>query len=181
MKKEKLLLHTCCANCLMYPYQVLKEDFDIHVFFYNPNIHPHKEYKKRLYDVEKACKAKGIDWTVGIYDDKKWFELTDRLKHEPEGAKRCDLCFEIRIKKTAEIASEKKIGNIATTLTVSPHKNSKIINHIGKKVSDRMQVEYMENDFKKKDGYRKTLSLSKEMNIYRQNYCGCIYSLRKNK
>lgn len=179
MEKERLLLHACCANCLMYPYQALKDDFAIDVFFYNPNIHPYSEYKKRLYEVEKVCKAKEIPLTVGPYEDDEWFKLTDRLKHEPEGGKRCSVCFEIRLEKTAGTATEKGIGIVSTTLTVSPHKNSRVISQIGRKVSGHRKIEYMDRDFKKKDGYKKTLVLSEKMNIYRQNYCGCIYSLRQ--
>jgi predicted adenine nucleotide alpha hydrolase (AANH) superfamily ATPase len=175
---KKMLLHVCCANCALHPYDILKDDFDVTLFFYNPNIHPEQEYNKRLANVKKAAEKYGLNLIEGPYDSNNWLDMTNEYSHEPEGAKRCEICFSIRMKKTAAFASENGYDIFATTLTVSPHKNPKIINVSGKMLSVKYGVEFLEADFKKQDGFKKTMLLSKELDLYRQNYCGCIYSIR---
>jgi len=179
--KKKLLLHVCCANCVLHPINILIEKFDVTMFYYNPNIHPEKEYLKRLADVEKVSELKKIPLIKEDYksDLEKWFEITENLKEEPEGGKRCIECFRIRLEKTASYAVKKGFDIFATTLSISPHKNHNIINELGSKICKETDISFFCADFKKQDGFKKTMQLSKELNIYRQNYCGCIYSIKK--
>lgn len=176
--KQQILLHVCCGTCSLYPYFSLKNNFDVTFFFYNPNIHPEKEYIKRLECVKKVSKIYSIPLITGKYDVKKWMQLTEDLRNEPEGGRRCSLCFKIRLEKTAETAKKSGFDLFGSTLTVSPHKNQKIINSTGKELGDLKNINFYEADFKKKDGFRKTMELSKSLNLYRQNYCGCIYSIK---
>lgn len=182
LTKLKMLLHTCCANCVLYPIDILKEKFDITIFFYNPNIYPKEEYIKRLLEVEKVSKIKNISLITGNYehDLMKWLKLTEKLKKEPEGGKRCGECFKLRLEETAFFAVKNGFNVFTTTLTVSPHKNQNVINSIGNEISQKTGIVFFTADFKKQDGFKKTMELSKNLNIYRQNYCGCIYSIRGN-
>jgi predicted adenine nucleotide alpha hydrolase (AANH) superfamily ATPase len=175
---KKMLLHVCCANCVLHPYESLKNDFDVALFFYNPNIHPEEEYNKRLAYTGQVAKKYGLTLIEGPYDKNNWLDMTNNYRDEPEGAKRCEVCFSIRLEKTAVFAAENSYNVFATTLSVSPHKNSKIINASGKMLSEKYGVEFFKADFKKQDGFKKTMLLSKELDLYRQNYCGCIYSIR---
>jgi len=179
--KKKLLLHVCCANCVLHPINILKEKFDITMFYYNPNIHPEQEYLKRLADVEKVSGFKKIPLITGDYknDLEKWFKITENLKEEPEGGRRCIECFKIRLEKTASYAVKNGFDIFTTTLSISPHKNQKVINELGSEICKKTGIPFFCTDFKKQDGFKKTMKLSKELNIYRQNYCGCIYSIRK--
>ena len=173
---KKLLLHVCCANCLGYPFSILKEKFNITLFYFNPNIHPKEEYLKRLDEVKKISSFFNTTLIIGRYEVKNWFNKTEKFKDEPEGRNRCTLCFQIRLEKTAQMAKKKGFDSFNTTLSVSPHKNSKIINEIGQSLANKYNIGYFYSDFKKYDGFKKTLEISKKLNIYRQNYCGCIYS-----
>jgi len=181
--KEKLkpgfLLHVCCATCALHPYFLLSENFTVTLFFYNPNIHPEHEYKNRLKDVKRISKIYKIPLVTDEYEVKKWFKLTKNLEKEPEGGKRCDVCFKMRLEKTAATAKKLNIGMFGTTLTVSPRKNHTAVNSIGKTISDSQNIIFYESNFKKKDGFKKTVRLSKNLNLYQQTYCGCIYSLKK--
>ncbi|MBM3713882.1 MAG: epoxyqueuosine reductase QueH [Actinobacteria bacterium] len=179
--KKKLLLHVCCANCVLHPINILIEKFDITMFYYNPNIHPGEEYLKRFADVEKVSELKKIPLITGDYknDLEKWFEITENLKDEPEGGRRCVECFRIRLEKTASYAVKNGFDIFTTTLSISPHKNQNIINELGIKICKETGISFFCADFKKQDGFKKTIQLSKELNIYRQNYCGCIYSIKK--
>ena len=176
--KPAILLHVCCGTCALYPYFKLKKDFDITFFYYNPNIYPKKEYIRRLDDVRTISKKYLIPLITGRYEIRKWFRLTKGLKDEPEGGKRCDLCFRIRLNKTAELAKKLGTGLFGTTLTVSPHKNHHIINSIGSEVAASLGIDFYQSNFKKNDGFKKTMEMSKKLQLYRQNYCGCIYSIR---
>ncbi len=175
---KKMLLHVCCANCVLHPYEILKNDFDVTFYFYNPNIHPEEEYEKRLSFTRKAADKYGLAITEGPYDKGNWIDSTYEYKNDPEGGQRCGVCFSIRLEKTAAFAAKNGYDTFATTLSVSPHKNSKIINSTGRMLSEKYGVEFFEADFKKQDGFKKTMLLSKELQLYRQNYCGCIYSIR---
>jgi len=175
---KKMLLHVCCANCVLHPYETLKNDFDVTLYFYNPNIHPDKEYDKRLSCARQAAEKYGLTLIEGPYDKNNWLDMTYDYRNDPEGANRCEVCFNIRLEKTAVFAAENGYDIFATTLSVSPHKNSKIINNTGKMLSEKYGVEFFEADFKKQDGFKKTMLLSKELDLYRQNYCGCVYSIR---
>lgn len=178
MKSKRLLLHACCATCLLYPYGLLNSEYEVSVFFYNPNIHPYSEYKKRARDIFRVCDLLGIEIIKGEYEDTEWFDMTKGLEEEPEGGKRCRVCFEMRLKKTAITAKEKGFSFFTTTLSVSPYKKSDLVAEIGTSVAKGSKTFYLASDFKKKDGYKKTLELSKKLDVYHQRYCGCIYSIR---
>jgi predicted adenine nucleotide alpha hydrolase (AANH) superfamily ATPase len=177
-KKPRLLLHICCGTCSIYPFLCLKKDFDVTFFYYNPNIYPEEEYLRRLDDVKTISKIYSIPLIIDNYEIKKWMKLTSDFKNEPEGGKRCDICFKVRLEKTAITAKKLRYDIFCTTLTVSPHKNQKIINSLGAEIAASRKIDFYQADFKKKDGFKKTMELSKKLNLYHQNYCGCIYSMR---
>ncbi len=174
----KLLLHACCAPCACYPIELLKGEYDITLFFYNPNIHPKTEYQARLAEIKKFCLAENIKLVEGEYDVRRWFELTKDMKHEPEKGKRCDICYEIRMRKTAEYAKVHGFDCFGTDLSISPHKKADVINDIGKKLEQDYGVKYLAANFKKQDGFKKSLEISHKHNFYRQDYCGCTFSKR---
>lgn len=173
--KPKLLLHSCCAPCSSYVITYLKEFFDITVLYYNPNIEPVEEYKKRKEEQIKLIKELDIKMLDIDYDNESFETKILGLENEPEGGKRCLICYQLRLEKTAQLG-QKNYEYFATTLTVSPHKNAYIINNIGKNLENKYDIKYLQSDFKKKEGYKKSIILSKEYNLYRQNYCGCLYS-----
>ncbi len=175
---SKLLLHACCAPCACYPIELLKGEYDITLFFYNPNIHPEPEYQARLNEIKKFCQAENIKLVEGEYDMMRWFELTKNLKYEPERGRRCDICYELRLRKTAEHAKANGYDYFGTDLSISPHKKADTINEIGKKLELAYGVKYFEANFKKQDSYKKSLEISKKHAFYRQDYCGCTYSKR---
>ena len=177
MESEKLLLHVCCANCATIPIELLQNQFKIKLLWYNPNIYPKKEYKKRLKQVKKLKKIYKLSLIKAPYNSKDWFNLTKGLEKEPEQGKRCDLCFQMRLQKTAEIGYKKGFDYFATTLTIGPQKKAEKINQIGEDLAKKYNIKFYSADFKKKDGFKKSLDLSKKYNFYRQNYCGCVYSI----
>lgn len=180
-KRPRLLLHSCCAPCSSYVLEYLCPAFEIAVFFYNPNIHPRAEYEHRLSEqrrLTRIMQAQYPDLSLieGAYDDDRFFAVAEGLENEPEGGKRCDQCFILRLEETAKQAVAERFDYFATTLTVSPHKNAPLINSIGDEIGERLGVAYLPSDFKKKGGYQRSIVLSKEYNLYRQNYCGCAFS-----
>ncbi|MCE5329124.1 epoxyqueuosine reductase QueH [bacterium] len=175
----KILLHTCCATCLGYPYVLLSEYYDITIFYYNPNIYPESEYLKRLEDIRKYTKEFSIHLLTGEYDYNSWENYVKGFEKEPEGGKRCERCFEFRLRETASMAKSHNFDYFASTMSISPHKNFNVINEIGKNLEKYYAVSYFESNFKKKDGFKKTIEISREHAFYRQNYCGCKYSIRK--
>lgn len=176
---EKILLHACCAVCAGYPLQLLASmDYVPVVYFYNPNIHPEEEYDRRLYELITYCRKKRIELYVGEGDPGVWFEYTKGLQKEPEKGKRCIKCFELRLEKTAKKAKELGINKFSTTLMISPHKVRSDIVEVGRNVAAKYGLEFLDTDFRKNDGNLKTMAIAKEENFYRQNYCGCIYSMR---
>ena len=179
-KEKTLLLHACCAPCSSAVLEILGNIFKITILYYNPNITDKEEYDKRLEEIHKfiekfETKYK-IDIIDGRYDKNEFFEMAQGLENEPEKGKRCYKCYNLRLEETAKIAKEKNFDYFTTTLSLSPYKNSNWINEIGENLKDKYQVEYLYSDFKKKNGYKRSIELSKEYNLYRQNYCGCIYS-----
>ena len=176
--RPKMLLHVCCANCLLYPYDLLKKDYDVTFYFYNPNIHPAGEYKKRLSEVIRISKKLEVKLLIGQYDLKRWKKTAQIFAEEPEGGKRCSICFNIRLKRTALTAANNKYDFFATTLSVSPRKNAEIINAAGTGISNLYKVKYFPANFKKNNGFKKTIQMAIDCNTYRQNYCGCKYSIR---
>ena len=174
---EKLLLHSCCAPCSSGVLDDLRKKYDITVFFYNPNIYPLEEYEKRAKEQEKYLKQIGISYIICDYNPDKYIEAIKGLENEPEGGNRCEVCFRIRLNMTAEYAKKHNYDIFTTTLSVSPHKNYELINNIGREISEKYGVPFLEANFKKNDGYLKSINNSKKYNIYRQNYCGCKYSM----
>lgn len=175
---KKLLLHSCCGPCSTVVIERLKGRFDVTVFYCNPNIEPLEEYEKRKEEQKKVCKFFNIPFVDVDYDNSSWREFVSGLENEKEGGKRCEKCFVFRLKQTAEYAKAHNFDVFATTLSVSPHKNTEVINSVGKQISQELDIEFLDESFKKKDGYLRSINLSKELNLYRQNYCGCLFSKR---
>lgn len=180
---QKLLLHSCCAPCSSYVIEYLSSYLKIMVFYYNPNIFPREEYyfrkaeQKRLINEMKTKYP--VDFADCDYENTAFEEISKGLEDEKEGGKRCTECFKLRLDKTASKAKELGIDTFATTLTVSPMKNAVIINEIGSAAGKKHGVFYLESDFKKKEGYKRSIELSKQFDLYRQQYCGCYYSQRE--
>jgi len=177
--KPKLLLHSCCGPCSSYVITYLKDYFDITILYYNPNIEPIDEYEKRKNEQIKLIKELCIpNLTLQdvAYENEVYRDCIKGYETELEGGSRCHICYELRLDKTAEIAKENKYEYFGTTLTVSPYKNAQILNKIGENLSEKYGVNWLYSDFKKKDGYKKSIELSKEYNLYRQDYCGCLFS-----
>ena len=181
----KLLLHACCAPCSSAVLEALANFFKVIIFYYNPNITDRDEYEKRIEEIKKLISIINPKYKVelieGNYEPKKFFEIAKGLENEPERGKRCYKCYELRLKETATIAEQLKIPYFCTTLTLSPHKNSNWINEIGEKLNKEYDTNYLYSDFKKKERYKRSIELSKKYNLYRQDYCGCIYSKRNNQ
>ena len=175
--REGILLHACCAPCSTHVIDVLSQSYSVTAFFYNPNIQPEDEYARRLKYMEKLCGLKKTELFVPDYDPASWFERIKGLEDEPEGGKRCRVCFEVRLEETAKAVVDKGFKMFATTLTVSPKKNAQAINEIGKGVAERFGIGFLESDFKKKDGYKKSCELCRQYDLYRQKYCGCVFSM----
>lgn len=179
-KKHSILLHSCCAPCSSHVISVLKDYFDITILYYNPNISPIQEYEKRKQ--EQINFIKQLDCGIKImdcdYDNDVYEECIKGLENEKEGGARCLKCFRLRLEKTAKLASVNNFDYFCTTLTVSPYKNSQVINNIGKELMNIYNIKWLYSDFKKEEGYKHSIALSKQYNLYRQDYCGCIYSIR---
>ncbi len=178
-KKDKIVIHTCCAICSGYPISYLQDmGYQVYSYFYNPNIYPDTEYQKRLEAEEILCKHLGCELIVENYEPDKYFDYVKGLENEPEKGKRCDKCFEMRLIKTAEFAKANNIENFTTSIVISPHKSFAKLTSIGNEIAQKYNLNYLAIDFKKKDGFLKTNKLSRELGLYRQNYCGCKFSLR---
>ncbi len=176
MAKPKMLLHICCAPCSTHVIKTLKGDYDLTGFFYNPNIQPLEEYIRRLETARGYAEELGLELVEGRYDITRWLEATAGYENEPEGGARCPICYRIRLEETAKLAGSEGYDYFATTLTISPHKRADIINPIGVEMAVKYGVKFFEGDFKKKDGFKHSVDMSKEHRLYRQDYCGCIYS-----
>jgi len=177
--RPELLLHICCAPCSTYPIETLKSEYRVTGFYYGPNIHPEVEYIVRLEETERLAKMMGIELIRAEYDMTKWFHQTEGLEEDHEGGERCRVCYRMRLERTARYAIEKKIKYFTTTLSVSPHKDAEDINRIGLEVAERCGLIFLPVDFKKKDGHKKSIEISKKLGLYRQDYCGCVYSRRE--
>ena len=175
-RKKKLLLHTCCAPCSPHVVDLLSREFNVSAFFYNPNIYPLKEYELRLKEIKEFLRTLSVELIEGEYDSDQWFGRVEGMEQDEEGGRRCHVCFRMRLEKTALVAQAKGFHYFTTTLSVSPHKNSKIINQIGRDLQGTTDVIFYEADFKKRDGFKKSCELSQKHGFYRQNYCGCIFS-----
>lgn len=179
----KLLLHVCCAPCATYPLSQLQKDFEVTAYFYDPNIHPREEYEKRLSEAKKYFSNDRIHPATKLieaeYDDDRWFALTKGLENEPEKGVRCQICYQMRLEKTAEFASQNSFDYFTAALSVSPHKDAQKINAIGEKMAEKYSVKYFPADWKKRDGFRQSVELSRTANLKRQDYCGCVYSQKR--
>ena len=192
LQKEKsvptLLLHSCCGPCSSYVMEYLSQYFKITVFYYNPNITEREEYEKRSKEQKKLIEKMNknfrnpVSFLEGEYDSASFFEMAKGMERMEEGGKRFFRCYEMRLRKTAELAREKEFDYFTTTLSISPMKNAEKLNEIGKKLQEEYETCYLFSDFKKKNGYKRSVELSKEYEMYRQDYCGCVFSKRnRNK
>ena len=179
--KPALILHVCCAPCATSVVERLRPEYRVVPYFSNSNIHPEKEYRLRLREMERLSPEMSLDLFRDEYDPDRWFAEVRGLEHEPEGGARCERCFRLRLDRTAQFALAQGIDTFTTTLTVSPHKRADVIHRIGAEVAARHGLRFLPEDFKKRDGFRRSGELSREYGLYRQNYCGCLYSRRKPK
>ena len=174
--KQKLLLHSCCAPCSIYVLKELAKNYQLSIFFYDPNIHPRLEYIKRRDEMKTYAKKIGLSFEEGEYDSKKWFVKTAGLENEPEKGKRCEVCFDIRLGETAKKASKEKYDLWTTVMSISPHKDVGQINCVANKLADKYKVKFLEANWKKNNGFKIGSQMGKEEGFYRQDYCGCVYS-----
>lgn len=181
-KPKKILLHSCCAPCSSYVITFLSNYFDITILYYNPNIAPKEEYIKRKQEQIRLINTlktnNKLDFLDCDYDNNIYNDLIKGYEECPEGGNRCQLCFNLRLEKTAILAKENNYDYFGSTLTVSPHKNSKLINEIGLNIEKKHNIKWLCSDFKKNEGFKQSIELSKKYELYRQDYCGCIYSKR---
>ncbi len=173
-----MLVHICCAPDALFVMELLRRNYEAEGFFYNPNIHPGEEYLMRLEETRKVAKILDFKLIEGPYDDTRWFEITEKFKDEPEKGRRCDVCYAMRLEKTAEIAAELGGEIFTTVMSLSPWKKAAVMNRIGRMFARRFEIEFLAADFKKKDGFKKSTELSRKHGLYRQGYCGCLYSKR---
>lgn len=177
-----LLMHSCCAPCSSYCLSYLAKYFSITVLYYNPNISPEEEYYKRVAEQQRLIRElpveNKISFVEGKYEPLKFFKMAEGLEDMPEGGERCFKCYEMRQREAAEYASLHGFDYFTTTLSISPHKNAQVLNETGLRLGEEYGVRYLVSDFKKKGGYQKSIQYSREYCLYRQNYCGCIFSKR---
>jgi predicted adenine nucleotide alpha hydrolase (AANH) superfamily ATPase len=179
--RPRLLLQSCCAPCSSYVLEYLIQYFSITVFYYNPNIFPESEFKKRADEQKrflKEMKFGEANLFIPPYAPDEFYSVVKGLEDNPEGGQRCEACFRLRMEKTAQFAAKNGFGYFGTTLTVSPHKNAQVINEIGEELGAKYGIKWLPSDFKKREGYKRSIQLSKEYGLYRQNWCGCEYSRR---
>ena len=179
-RRPRLLLHSCCAPCSSLVLERLMNVFDLTVFYYNPNIAPREEFLRRVEEQQRLIDAmpheRPIDLIQGEYDDRAFYELARGHEQDPEGGERCTACFRLRLGKTAEVAAQGGFDYFTTTLSISPLKDAQRLNAIGAVLSAETGVPYLFSDFKKRNGYKRSCELSAQYGLYRQDYCGCIYS-----
>lgn len=178
--KPKLLLHSCCAPCSSSCIERIKEFFDVTVFYYNPNIDTKEEFCHRESEQKRLCEKLGVGFLSDGYNPEEFYSFVKGLENEKEGGARCEKCFYLRLKRTAEQAKKSNYDYFTTTLTLSPLKNSELINSIGETIEEETGVKFLPSDFKKRNGYLRSIELSREYGLYRQNYCGCEFSKNKN-
>ncbi len=178
-RRPRLLLHACCAPCSSHCLEVLAEYYEIAVFFYNPNISPEEEFSFRLSELKRfltEAEYASVAVDAPPYDPSPFLEMSRGLEDVPEGGSRCYRCYELRLRKTAEAAAAGGFDAFTTTLSISPYKNAGWLNEIGLRLADEYGVEWLCSDFKKKNGYRRSVELSEQYGLYRQDYCGCVFS-----
>lgn len=178
-RRPRLLLHACCAPCTSSVLERLYPHFEVTLFYFNPNIYPEEEYEKRAGEFPKLLRAAGmedVELILPKYEPERFFEAARGLEAAPEGGERCGRCFELRLSQTAKLARDGGYDFFCTTLTVSPHKDAQLINAVGQRLSREYGVPWLPSDFKKRDGYLRSIRLCREYGIYRQCFCGCVYS-----
>ena len=176
--KPKLLLHICCGPCSTEVIRRLKDDHEVVGFFYNPNIHPEEEYDKRLMEVQRISALWRVLVDVGRYDHERFLEVARGLEAEPEGGKRCVACYQLRLEETARRAADNGCTHLATTLTIAPMKKAAVINPLGRDAAARHGLVFVDEDWKKRDGFKHSIELSRDLGLYRQHYCGCEFPRR---
>lgn len=180
-----LLLHSCCAPCSSYVLEYLSQYFKITLFYYNPNIFPESEYYKRVEEqqrlISRLPQKHPVKFLEGSYDTQRFYRMAKGKEELPEGGERCFACYELRLREAAVRACELKLDYFTTTLSISPMKNAKKLNEIGEKLALEYGIRYLNSDFKKKNGYKRSIELSAEYDLYRQNYCGCIFSQKSRQ
>ncbi|MDE6413644.1 MAG: epoxyqueuosine reductase QueH [Eubacterium sp.] len=178
-----LLLHACCAPCSSACLEYLYQHFNITIFYYNPNISPKAEFDKRLIEekrlISEMLPNEDVEVLEGVYDYNAFLETAKGLEDVPEGGERCFKCYRLRLEETARLASAQGFDYFCTTLSISPLKNAQKINEIGFEVAEKYGVKWLPSDFKKKEGYKRSIELSKQYNLYRQNFCGCVFSKKE--
>lgn len=179
-KIPSLLLHSCCAPCSSYVLEYLSSYFKITVFYYNPNVSPAEEFDKRAKEQKELIRCMPfkyrVDYMIGNYEPERFYKMAEGMEDLPEGGKRCFSCYELRLREAADIAKQHGYDYFTTTLSISPLKNAEKLNEIGGKMAAEYGVDYLYSDFKKKEGYKRSIELSRKYNLYRQDYCGCIFS-----
>ena len=181
-ERGKLLLHSCCAPCSSYCLEYLRKYFDITDYFYNPNITNADEYEKRAGELGRLISeynksgVDSIEYVTGRYAPEEFIQAVRGLENEPEGGLRCVKCFRLRLYETAGYAAENGFDCFTTTLTISPLKNASVLNYIGQEAAEKFGIYFLPSDFKKRGGYQRSIELSREYNLYRQDYCGCVFS-----
>lgn len=180
----RLLMHSCCAPCSSYCIEYLSNFFDITLFFYNPNISYAEEFDKRAKELTRLVNSMKLTRPVNVviehYEPNEFYNIAKGLEDEPERGRRCEKCFYLRLNESAKYAKEHSFDFFTTTLSISPHKDAQLLNNIGRELSSTHNIPYLYSDFKKKNGYKRSIELSNEFNLYRQNYCGCIYSYKES-
>jgi len=184
-RRPKLLLHSCCAPCSSYVLELLSQVFDITVYYYNPNISPRDEFDRRAEEQVRLVKDMPLEGCVevvcGDYDEQLFEDLSRGLEEAPEGGERCTRCFRLRLGRSAQYAAQNGFDYFTTTLSISPLKDAQRLNTIGREFSEKFGIPYLYSDFKKKNGYKRSCELSAEYGLYRQDYCGCIYSKQERE
>ena len=180
-RRPRLLLHCCCAPCSSYVLEYLASHFDITTFYYNPNISPEAEFRKRADELRRLLRETGAPaaYREGGYDPERFFAMAKGMEEQPEGGARCAKCYELRLRETAALARAEGFDYFTTTLSISPYKDAEKLNEIGGRLAQEYGVAYLYSDFKKKNGYRRSIELSEEYGLYRQDYCGCVFSKRE--
>ena len=173
---QKLLLHICCGPCATSVIERLRNEYDITGYFFNPNIHPEEEYKRRLEAAQAAAEQSGIPCIEGVYEPETFMKAARGLEEEPENGARCPVCYRLRLAETARYAVLHSFDCMASTLTLGPQKKAAVINPIGHETAASAGIAFIEGDWKKKDGFKRSLALSREIGLYRQHYCGCLFS-----
>ncbi|MCI7738364.1 MAG: epoxyqueuosine reductase QueH [Lachnospiraceae bacterium] len=181
----RLFLHSCCAPCSSYVLEYLSEHFAITVFYFNPNIAPEEEYRKRVEEqkrlIEQLPAVYPIQFLEGRYEPEEFYSRVRGLEKEPEGGARCRVCFELRLEEAARLAAEGGYDYYTTTLSISPLKNAQVLAQVAMEMGEKWGVAWLPSDFKKKEGYKRSIQLSSEYDLYRQNYCGCVFSRQKEE